>query len=84
MPAPLGFRSPSMLASITHGLPLLMPSRTASASSDARPTLIPAMPAARAIAAKSGLYGLLVPGCLKSVASSRPPRYPRCKPRIDP
>ena len=57
-----------------YGLPLAMPLRTASQRSEARPTLTPAMPAARAMAAKSGLYGLVVPGCLKSVASSRPPR----------
>ena len=70
-PAPAGVG----LASMGYGLPAATPARTASARSDGRSTLTPSTPAERAMAAKSGLYGAPVSGCLKSVASSRPARW---------
>src|SRR5262245_10228353 len=54
-PAPPGFLSAAILASMRDGLPLATAARTASARSAGRSTLTPSMPAARAMAAKLGL-----------------------------
>src|SRR5262249_61940552 len=54
-PAPPGFLSAPILASIRYGLPPAVAARTASARSPGRSIDTPSMPAERAMAAKSGL-----------------------------